>query len=91
MRHKKYIGPDTNIVYPLSDNFRAIALSNNLDLNERSKHIDICHHYVHDLARNGSRQVLYVPIADIVAHGMIKPLQRIDFERFKDQLGIVSR
>jgi hypothetical protein len=91
MRRNKYIGPDANIVHMLSNNIGAIALMNNLYLNDRSKHIDICHHFVHDLVRNGHLQVSYVPMADMVADGMTKPLQRIAFERFKDQLGIVSR
>jgi hypothetical protein len=31
----------------------------------------------------------YVPTADLVADGMTKPLQRVAFERFKNQLGVV--
>jgi hypothetical protein len=91
MRHNKYIGPDTNMVHMLGDNMGAIALTKNPHLNERSKHIDICYHFVRDLARNARLQVSYVPTADMVADGMTKPLQRVAFERFKNQLGIVSR
>jgi hypothetical protein len=79
------------MVHMLGDNMGAIALTKNPHLNERSKHIDICHHYVRDLARNGRLQVTYVPTADMVADGMTKPLQRVVFERFKNQLGIVGR
>jgi hypothetical protein len=79
------------MVYMLGDNMGALALTKNLHLNERSKHIDIYHHYVCDLAINGRLQVSYVPTADMVAEGMTKPLQRVAFERFKSQLRIVSR
>jgi hypothetical protein len=91
MRPNKYIDPDANIVHMLGDNMGAIALTKNPHLNDRSKYIDICHHFVRDLERNRRLQVSYVPTADMVADGMTKPLQRIAFERFKDQLGIVSR
>jgi hypothetical protein len=57
MRCNKYFGPDTNMVYKLGDNMGAIALMKNPHLNERSKHIDICYHFVRDLARNGRLQV----------------------------------
>jgi hypothetical protein len=91
IRRNKYIGPDTNMVYMLGDNMGAIALIKNLHLNERSKHIDICYHFVRDLARNGRLRVSYVPTTDMVADGMTKPLLCVAFERFKDQLGIVGR
>jgi hypothetical protein len=91
MRRNKYIGPDTNMVHMLSDNMGAIALTKNPHLNKRSKQIDICHNYMRDLARNRHLQVTYIPTADMVADGMTKPLQRVAFERFKNQLGIVAR
>jgi hypothetical protein len=90
MRRNKYIGRDTNMVHMLGDNIGAIALTKNPHLNEWSKHIDICYHFVRDLARNGCLQVSYVPTADMVADGMTKPLQRVAFERFKTQFGIVG-
>jgi hypothetical protein len=64
MRRNKYSGLVTNMVHMLGDNMGAIALTKNRHLNERSKHIDICHHYVRDLARNVRLQVTYVPTAD---------------------------
>jgi hypothetical protein len=91
MRLNKYIGPDTNMVHILGDNMGAIALTKNPHFNEQSKHIDICYHFVHDLARNGCLRMSYVPMTDMMADGITKPLQRVAFERFKDQLGIVGR
>jgi hypothetical protein len=91
MRRNKYIGPDINMVHMLGNNMGAIALMKSPHLNGQSKHIDICCHFVHDLARNRRLQVSYVLTADMVADRMTKPLQRIAFERFKNQLGIVSR
>jgi hypothetical protein len=84
MRRNTYIGPDINIVQMLGDIIGAIALTKNPHLNERLKYIDICYHFVYDLARNGRLRVSNVPTTDIVADGMTKPLQRVTFERFKD-------
>ncbi|KAF7569560.1 UBN2 multi-domain protein [Pyrenophora tritici-repentis] len=85
----KYIGKDTNKVQMLGDNQGAIALTKNPHLHERSKHIDVCYHFIRDLAEQGKLDVAYVPTADMVADGMTKPLQRVAFERFKNQLGVV--
>jgi len=85
----KYIGKDTNKVQMLGDNQGAIALTKNPHLHERSKHIDVCYHFVRDLAEQGKLDVAYVPTADMVADGMTKPLQRVAFERFKNQLGVI--
>ncbi|KAF7570398.1 hypothetical protein PtrM4_104000 [Pyrenophora tritici-repentis] len=46
----KYIGKDTNKVQMLGDNQGAIALTKNPHLHERSKHIDVCYHFIRDLA-----------------------------------------
>ena len=84
-----YIGKDANKVQMLGDNQGAIALTKNPHLHERSKHIDVCYHFVRDLAEQGKLNVVYVPTADMVADGMTKPLQRVAFERFKNQLGVI--
>jgi hypothetical protein len=90
MRRNKYIGHDTNMVHMLGDNMGAIALTKNPHINERSKYIDICCHFVRALARHGHLPVSYVQTADMVADGMTKPVQRVAFERFKNQVGIVG-
>jgi hypothetical protein len=73
----------------LGDNQGAIALTKNPHLHERLKHIDVCYHFVRDLAEQGRLDVAYVPTADIVADGMTKLLQRVAFKRFKNQLGVI--
>lgn len=85
----KYIGKDPSLVQMLGDNQGALALVKDPRLHERSKHIDICYHYIRDLAEQGKVAVTYIPTADMVADGMTKPLARIAFERFKSQLGVL--
>ena len=57
-------------------------------LNERLKHVDICYYFICDLAEKGELKVNYIPIAKIVANGITKPLIRVTFERFKNQIGL---
>jgi hypothetical protein len=75
----------------LGDNQGAIALTENAHLNERSKHVDICYHFIRDLAEKGDLRVDYIPTAEMVADGMTKPLARVAFERFKGQMGLVEK
>jgi hypothetical protein len=84
----KYIGKNPRRVQMLGDNQGAIALTENAHLNERSKHVDICYHFIRDLAERGALTVDYIPTADMVADGMTKPLARVAFERFKSQIGL---
>lgn len=67
------------------DNQGALALVRNPHLHERSKHIDICHHFIRDLAEKKMLVIDYIPTSEMIADGMKKPLQ---VERFKRQLGL---
>lgn len=87
----KYIGKNSRLVQMLGDNQGAIALTRNAHLNDRSKHVDICYHFIRDLAEKGDLRVDYIPTEDMVADGMTKPLARVAFERFKSQMGLVGR
>ena len=50
--------------------------------------MDICYYFIRDLAEKGELKVNYIPIAKIVANGITKPLARVAFERFKNQIGL---
>ncbi|TVY60796.1 Retrovirus-related Pol polyprotein from transposon TNT 1-94, partial [Lachnellula suecica] len=89
--YAKYIGKNSNLVQMLRDNQGAIAFIENAHLNDRSKHVDICYYYIRDLVENGRCKVDYIPTNNIVADSMTKPLQRVKFERFKAQIGLVEK
>jgi hypothetical protein len=87
----RYINPDPekrNTVQMYGDNQGSLALIKNPRLNDRSKHIDVCHHFIRDLAEKQKLQVDYIPTTDMIADGLTKPLQRVAFERFREQLGL---
>ena len=85
----KYIGKDLDIVSMLGENQGALALTKNPHLYERSKHINVCYHYIWDLAKREKLDVLYIPTIDMATNRITKPLLRVAFERFKEQIGLV--
>jgi hypothetical protein len=88
--HLELIASDNKTVWMRADNQGAIALAKNPHLHERSRHIDISYHYVRDLVQKGRVKIDYIPTADMITNGFIKPLERIAFKKFKDQLGMSS-
>jgi hypothetical protein len=85
----KYIGEDPYTIQMLGDNQGALALIKNPHLHKRLKHIDIYHHYIRDLAKKGKLNITYIPTKDIAANGLTKPLERVAFKRFRQQIGMV--
>ena len=51
----------------LSDSMSAIAISKNDGNHQRTKHIDIRHHFVRELAKNGTIKITWVPTKNQVA------------------------
>ncbi|KAI1000752.1 hypothetical protein K3495_g7445 [Podosphaera aphanis] len=90
LRMDHIINENRNTAHMYGDNQGALALAKNPHLYERSKHIDICYHFVRDLAEKKRLVIDYVPTIDMVADGMTKSLQRVAFERFKRLLGLVE-
>jgi hypothetical protein len=71
------------------DNQGAIALTKNPHLHERLKHIDISYHFICDLAKRKQLEITYIPTDEMVTNRITKPLARVTFKRFKQQLGVV--
>jgi hypothetical protein len=89
LKCSEFIG--SKAVQMLGDNQGAIALTKNPYLHERSRHIDIKYHYIRDLVQQGKLRIEYIPTSKMVADGFTKPLERMAFNRFKAQLGMVSK
>jgi hypothetical protein len=58
---------------------------------DKSKHIEIRYHYIHDMVQRGVVKVQYIGIDEQVADVLIKPLSRVKFEYFRDKLGVVRK
>ena len=70
----EYIGKNRIIIDIYRDNQRALALVKNPYLYKRSKYIDIYYYYIRDLAKKGKLEITYIPITNMLANGIIKPL-----------------
>jgi len=73
-----------------NNNQGAITLIKNPYITKQLKYINICYYFIRDLAKRERLEITYIPTNRIVANGITKPLARVAFERFKDQIGIVD-
>lgn len=79
--------------YPIRincDNEGCIHLAENPLLSDRSKHIDIRHHFVRDEILRESIYLSYCPTSDMTADIFTKALERIKHSHFVHSLGIRS-
>jgi hypothetical protein len=75
----------------LCDNQSCIKMTENHIFHDRSKHIEIHYHYIHDMVQRGSFKLLYVSMDEQVADVLTKPLSHVKFEHFRDKLGIFRK
>jgi len=73
-----------------ADNQGAIALSKNPEYHARTKHIAIRYHYLRQEVEAGNVIFRYIPTIEQAADGLTKPLGKIAFRRFIEQLGMAS-
>jgi hypothetical protein len=73
----------------LCDNQSCIKMTENPVFHDKSKHIEIRYHYIHDMVQRGAVKLQYVGTDEQVADVLTKPLSRVKFEYFRDKLGVV--
>jgi hypothetical protein len=73
----------------LCDNQICINIMNNSVFHDKSKHIDIRYHYIHDMVQRGAIKLQYVGTNEQVADVLTKPLSHVKFEYFQDKIGVV--
>ncbi|GJQ92777.1 retrovirus-related pol polyprotein from transposon TNT 1-94 [Tanacetum coccineum] len=72
------------------DNTSAIAISNNLVLHSRTKHIDIRYHFIKDHILKGDIELHFIPTQYQLADIFTKPLDEPTFKRFIVELGMLN-
>jgi len=91
MRVFHYINNNSEqTVQMFGNNQDILALVKNPHLHKRLKHIDISYHFIKNLAEKKKLDIAYIPTEDIIADKITKPLARIAYKRFRNQLGIVD-
>nr|GEY42851.1 retrovirus-related Pol polyprotein from transposon TNT 1-94 [Tanacetum cinerariifolium] len=69
------------------DNTSAIAISNNLVMQSRTKHIDIRYHFIRDYVLKGDIELHFIPTQYQLADIFTKPLDEPTFKRLIVKLG----
>lgn len=72
------------------DNQGCIKMVNSDRCSARTKHIDVCHHYLRDLREEGIIRMEYCPTNEMTADILTKPLAREPFGRLRSTLGLVE-
>lgn len=72
------------------DNSTAIKLSKNPVMHGRSKHIDVRFHFLRELTKSGTVELVHCNTKEQVADIMTKPLKWDDFLKLRGLLGVCS-
>ncbi|TXG46384.1 hypothetical protein EZV62_028112 [Acer yangbiense] len=72
------------------DNVSAIKLSRNPVLHGRSKHIDVRYHFLRDLCKDGTIDLIFCRSEDQAADILTKPLKLPVFVKLRQMLGVCS-
>ena len=70
------------------DNQSAVALAKDHQYHARTKHIDICFHFIHYIIENSSIRLIYCPTDNKVADTLTKALPSAKVKHFASQLGL---
>ena len=73
----------------LCDNQSCIKMIENTVFHAKSKHIEVRYHFIRDMVQKGSKNLKYVPTEKQVEDVLTKPLAHVNFEYFRDKLGVV--
>ena len=71
----------------LSDNQVACTLSHSPAISPHSKHINICHYFIHAHVQDGFFTTIWIPTSDMPADIFTKPLNSLLFSRHREVLG----
>ena len=72
------------------DNQSTIAIANNPTNHNRTKHIDIMHHFIREAIERKDIELHYCPTSEIIADAMTKPLSRAKFEGCRNRMGLIT-
>jgi hypothetical protein len=70
------------------DNYLTIKLSKNLVFHSKTKNVDTKYHHIRSLIAKDVIKPIYCPLEDPISDIFMKPLGRIKFTNFRDELGI---
>ena len=80
---------DTTVIF--CDNQSGICLSENPVFHNRSKHIDIKYHFIHNMVQRGAIRFHHIGTDEQVTDILTKPLGKVKFLTFRERLGVMER
>ena len=78
---------DATCIY--CDNQSFVKLLENPVFHDKSKHIEIKYHYIRDMVQRGAVKLQYIATDEYIANVLMKPLARVNFEYFREKLGVL--
>jgi hypothetical protein len=72
------------------DNKLVFVLAKNPVNHERTKHIDVCLHFIRDHVKEGSVELVHVTSQDQVAYVFTKPLPKVFLDKCKKMIGMAD-
>ena len=72
------------------DNKSCVKLFVNPVFHDKMKHIEIKYHYIRDMVQRGVVRLQYVATDEHIADVLTKPLDRVKFEYFRENLGVLQ-
>ena len=66
-----------------------MKLLDNSVFHDKSKHIEIKYHYIRDMVQRGAMKLKYVATDEQIVDVLTKPLARVNFEYFREKLGVL--
>ena len=91
--HKMLVGLFGQRLRPIVidyDNKSCIKLTKNLLFHDKSKHIEISYHFIHDCVQRGVVKLEYVTTDEQVADILTKSLPQGKHVFFRDKMGVVK-
>ena len=79
---------DSIVIY--CDNQSCVKISENHMFHDRSKHIEIKYYYIRDRVQKGEVKLQYISINEQITNILTKPLSKVNFVYFRDNLGLVD-
>jgi hypothetical protein len=72
------------------ENQSCVNLSENPVFHDKSKHIEIKHHYIRDMVQRKTVHVHYLSTHEQIAYIFTKPLAKSKFEYFCEKIGLME-
>jgi hypothetical protein len=86
MGQMMYLGADIKSVHLYGDNQGSLSLAENPEFHQRTKHIDVKHHFIREQVAKGMVDLWYIASSEMAADGLTKPLSAANHAKFIGQL-----